>query len=62
MFDLDRDGAALAKAGYTSEYIPLFALPSPDGTASPRREFGGQHGVDNVALLSGKLHKLLEAH
>src|SRR5690349_21309473 len=27
VFDLDRDGAALKAAGYTSEYIPLFVVP-----------------------------------
>ncbi len=58
-FDLDRDGAALERAGYTSPLIPLFALPEADGRASARREYGGVKQGDNVALLVGKLHHLL---
>jgi len=60
VFDLDRDGDALAKAGYVSELIPLFALPGSDGRAGPRRESGGEHDIDNVPLLTGKLHRLLD--
>ena len=59
-FDLDRDGKALAAAGYTSELIPLFDVPAADGRAGPRREFGGKHGIDNVQLLTTKLHRLLD--
>lgn len=59
-FDLDRDGTALERAGYSSALIPLFAIPGPDGKAGPRREFGGRKEVDNVPLLTGKLHRLLE--
>jgi thiol-disulfide isomerase/thioredoxin len=58
-FDADRDGPALTKAGYESPLIPLFALPEPDGRASARREYGGRHAVDNVPLLTAKLHRLL---
>jgi thiol-disulfide isomerase/thioredoxin len=60
VFDFDRDEPALDKAGYTSPFIPLFALPAPDGRASERREFGGKHAVDNVPLLTGKLRRLLD--
>src|SRR4029077_18975182 len=60
-FDLDRDAKALDQAGYTSELIPLFALPGPDGRASSRRESGGVKVGDNVKLLTGKLHRLLDA-
>ena len=59
-FDLDRDEAALAKAGYTSDLIPLFAIPGPDGRATARKEFGGKHAVDNVPLLTDKLRRLLD--
>ena len=59
VFDLDRDGPALQAAGYESPLIPLFDVPDPDGRAGPRREFGGKHGIDNVALLTAKLHHLL---
>ena len=58
-FDLDRDGQALEAAGYDSPLIPLFDLPAPDGRAGPRREYGGKHGIDNVQLLTAKLHHLL---
>lgn len=59
-FDLDRDGKALEQAGYTSELIPLFALPMADGRASARRESGGVKVGDNVKLLTAKLHRLLD--
>ena len=59
-FDFDRDGDALAAAGYVSELIPLFVVPGPDGRAGPRRASGGKHGIDNVPLLVGKLHGLLD--
>lgn len=59
-FDLDRDGKALAAAGYSSPLIPLFDVPGPDGRAGPRHEFGGKHGIDNVQLLTAKLHRLLD--
>lgn len=38
VFDLDRDETRLAAAGYKSQYVPLFAVPGPDGRAS-----GAQH-------------------
>ena len=60
-FDLDRDEAALERAGYTSPLIPLFALPAGDGRAGLRREFGGRKDIDNVPLLTAKLHRLLDA-
>ena len=60
-FDLDRDAKALEQAGYSSDLIPLFALPGPDGRASARRESGGVKVGDNVKLLTAKLHRLLDA-
>ena len=59
-FDLDRDGPRLEMDGYSSELIPLFALPGPDGRASGKKEFGGKKGVDNVPILTAKLRKLLQ--
>jgi hypothetical protein len=59
MFDLDRDGDALAQAGYESEYIPLFAIPTAEGRSSSHRAMGGKKGEDNVPLLAGKLQALL---
>jgi hypothetical protein len=47
-FDLDADRDALQAAGYSSRLIPLFALPSRDGTASPQRIEGSIKGPDAV--------------
>jgi len=60
VFDADRDATALEKAGYVSDLIPLFALPDADGRSSARREFGGRKDIDNVPLLTDKLHRLLD--
>ena len=59
-FDLDRDATALDKAGYSSELIPLFAIPNADGRSGSKREYGGRKDIDNVPLLTGKLHHLLD--
>jgi thiol-disulfide isomerase/thioredoxin len=58
-FDLDRDGERLASAGYVSKYIPLFALPSPNGTASGKQVEGGIKGPGAVAFITPKLQNLL---
>lgn len=47
-FDLDRDRDRLAWAGYSSEMIPLFAIPGPDGRASARAMQGSIKGADAV--------------
>ena len=47
-FDLDADRDALAAAGYSSQLIPLFALPKADGTASENRIEGSIKGPDAV--------------
>ena len=51
-FDHDRFVDGLAGGGYTSRYIPLFAVPGPDGRASGRAIEGsikGEGAVDNIA-------------
>jgi len=58
-FDLDRDRERLAAAGYVSKYIPLFALPGPDGAASGKHIEGGIKGDGAVANLSGRLEEML---
>jgi hypothetical protein len=58
-FDLDRDGKRLASAGYTSKYIPLFALPSADGRSSGKQVEGGIKGEGAVAYITPKLLALL---
>jgi hypothetical protein len=58
-FDLDRDGQRLASAGYTSKYIPLFALPTADGRASGKQVEGGIKGDGAVAYITPRLQQLL---
>jgi hypothetical protein len=58
-FDLDRDGERLATAGYVSQYIPLFALPGPDGRASARKIEGSVKGDTAVAQIAPRLQDLL---
>lgn len=41
-FDLDRDQKRLEAAGYTSEFVPLFAVPRDDGRASGTQTDGVQ--------------------
>jgi hypothetical protein len=58
-FDLDRDRDRLAAAGYASHYIPLFALPKEDGTASGKQVEGGIKGDGAVDFITAKLRGLL---
>jgi thiol-disulfide isomerase/thioredoxin len=58
-FDLDRDKARLEADGYTSRYVPLFALPGPDGRASGRQLQGGVKGPGAAANLVQRLQPLL---
>jgi thiol-disulfide isomerase/thioredoxin len=58
-FDLDRDRERLASAGYVSKYIPLFALPGPDGAASGKQIEGGIKGDGVIGYLSGRLTAML---
>lgn len=58
-FDLDRDGERLREAGYHSEYVPLFALPGPDGRASGRAMEGSIKGPGAPAEIAPRLRALL---
>ncbi len=58
-FDLDEDHERLANAGYFSNYIPLFAIPKGDGTASGRQVEGGIKGDGAVGFITTKLKELL---
>jgi hypothetical protein len=58
-FDLDRDRERLAAAGYVSKYIPLFALPGPDGAASGKQIEGGIKGDGAVGNISSRLTEML---
>lgn len=59
VFDLDRDRARLSRAGYVSEYIPLFAAPGADGRPSGRAIEGGTKGDGAVAQLVARLKTIL---
>ena len=58
-FDLDRDRERLAAAGYQSKYIPLFALPGPDGRSSGKQVEGGIKGDGAVSYMVPRLSALL---
>lgn len=58
-FDTDRDGEALANAGYVSRLIPLFAVPNADGRASGRQIEGSVKGAAAVGEITPRLRALL---
>ena len=58
-FDLDRDRERLVSAGYVSKYIPLFALPGPDGKASGKQIEGGIKGDGAVGFIVPRLKEML---
>ena len=58
-FDLDRDRDRLAADGYSGRFVPLFALPGPDGRASGRLLQGGVKGAGAAANLAQRLQPLL---
>ncbi len=60
-FDIDRDGARLLQAGYTSNLIPLIALPAPDGRASGVQIEGSIKGEGAVGQIAPRLANLIAA-
>lgn len=48
-FDADRASAALHRAGYAFEFIPVLAIPKPDGRSSGRLLSGSIKGPTAVA-------------
>jgi thiol:disulfide interchange protein len=58
-FDLDRDREALARAGYASQMIPLFALPREDGSGSGEQIEGSIKGPGAVPQITPRLTALL---
>ena len=58
-FDLDRDRERLAADGFVSKYIPLFALPALDGTASGKQIEGGIKGDGGVGFIRPRLKEML---
>lgn len=58
-FDLDDDRDRLTPAGYVSQFIPLFAMPAPDGRASDKKFEGSIKGDGAVANIAPRLRSLL---
>jgi hypothetical protein len=62
-FDHDRDSSALRVAGYSYQYIPVLALPDPDGRNHGRMISGSIKGPDAVKEnLVPRLQALLAGH
>ncbi len=59
VFDDERDGAALGRAGYAYKMIPMFALPDADGRASGKNIQGSIKGDGAVAQITPRLQALL---
>jgi hypothetical protein len=59
VFDADKQSDELDRLGYTSEYIPLFAVPGDDGLATGKKLEGGTKGNHAVQELAPRLHALL---
>jgi thiol-disulfide isomerase/thioredoxin len=60
-FDLDEDRDRLESAGYKSQLIPLFVMPSADGRASENRFEGSVKGNAAVSNIAPRLRSLLAA-
>ena len=58
-FDADKDVPRLRAAGYSSTYIPLFALPGADGRSTGQFIEGGIKGEGAAKELAPRLKKLL---
>lgn len=59
-FDLDVDSERLSRAGYASKMIPLFAIPTENGTGSGKQIEGSVKGEAAVMNLRNRLKPLLE--
>jgi thioredoxin family protein len=60
-FDSERDRERLQSAGYTSRYIPLFVLPTLEGTSSGKQIEGGIKGDGAVEEIASRLTQLLDS-
>jgi hypothetical protein len=60
-FDQDQDAAALKTAGYVYQYIPVLALPDPDGRNHGKMISGSIKGSQAIQKnLVPRLHALLD--
>jgi thiol-disulfide isomerase/thioredoxin len=58
-FDLDRDRDRIVDAGYTSHFIPLFAVPGPDGRGNGKQIEGSVKGEEAVREITPRLRALV---
>ncbi len=59
-FDLDKDEPRLATAGYVTQYIPLFAVPTYDGRASGKQIAGSIKGEGAADEITPRLLQILK--
>ena len=57
--DADRHAQGIREAGCESQYIPLFAVPGPDGRCSPLRAAGGVKGDGALGFILPRVQALL---
>jgi thiol-disulfide isomerase/thioredoxin len=59
-FDHDAHQEGLKVSGYLRRFVPLFAIPNPDGTASNRLHEGAIKGPGAVDFIVPRLKALLD--
>ncbi len=59
VFDDERDGPSLGRAGYGYKMIPMFAIPGADGRATGKNIQGSIKGDGAVAQITPRLQALL---
>ncbi|MFI5300057.1 MAG: thioredoxin family protein [Polyangiales bacterium] len=59
-FDAEAHGEALAAIGYTSKYVPLFAIPGDDGRGTGKQISGSIKGPGAAEEIAPRLRALLE--
>lgn len=60
VFDADRDGQALERAGYRYSLVPMFAIPNADGRASGQQIEGSIKGADALQVIGPRLRELVD--
>ncbi len=60
-FDVDADGDRLRRAGYRSQFIPLFVVPDENGRATDRRVEGSVKGDGAVDEIVPRLKRILSS-
>jgi thiol-disulfide isomerase/thioredoxin len=60
-FDVDADGDRLKRAGYRSQYIPLFIVPDENGRPTDKRLEGSVKGDGAVDEIIPRLKRILSS-